>query len=418
MKRPASRSGLLLAALWGRGSGGGGFLGSVLAAAAGAAGIFAISLSVQIALDLETVFTRGTRDLPDREYLVISKKVDFSMTISPARTVFSEAEIEELRSLPGVLSVNPVVSNRFAASLVLDLGGFELGTELFFESVPDAFLGEAPVEWRWTEGDRKLPILIARDFLALYNLGFASSRGLPPVSESMLGMIGARADMTGPGGSMEFEAKIVGVTDRLSSILVPESFMRWANRSLALETGNAARRLIVETEPSRGASLHAFLKTREWERMREGGAAAGILGIGRTALALAGGVGILLSALATALMAFTLSLAVERARASIGIFRLLGYSRMRLGAVIGASGGAVVLSAAVMGAAGAVLAGSAVRSFLSATLGQSGSWGVPSAALFSAAALSLLFLLVLPAAGFALISGQERTGSVVKKKKM
>jgi hypothetical protein len=418
MRRPASRTRLLLAALWGRGSGKGGLLGTALAAAAGAAGIFTISLSVQLAVDLEGVFSRGTRNLPDREYLVVSKRVDLGMTITPARTVFSEAEIGELRSMPGVFSVNPVVSNRFAASLFLDFGGFELGTELFFESVPDAFLGEVPSDWHWAKGERTLPILISRDFLALYNLGFASSRGLPPVSESMLGMVGARAAASGPGGTMDFEAKIVGLTDRLSSILVPESFMSWANGALALEAGSAARRLIVETEPRRGAELDAFLKARDWERMREGGAAAGILGIGRTALILAGAVGALLSALAIGLMAFSLSLAVERSRGPIGVLRLLGYSRARLGALIGASGGIGVLSAAVAGAAGAVLAGAALRSFVSRTLGQTGPWGFPSAALLVAGGLSLLFLFLLPAAGFALIAGLERADAVVKNKKM
>jgi hypothetical protein len=311
-----------------------------------------------------------------------------------------------------------VVSNRFAASLFLGFGGYELGTELFFESVPDAFLGEVPYDWHWAEGERTLPILISRDFLALYNLGFASSRGLPPVSESMLGAVDARAIAGGPGGTMDFEAKIVGLTDRLSSILVPETFMSWANRALALETRSEARRLVVETEPRRGAALDAFLKTREWERMREGGAAAGILGIGRTALVLAGAVGALLSALSIALMAFSLSLAVERSRGPIGILRLLGYSRARLGALIGASGGIGVLFAAMAGAAGAVLAGAAIRGFISRTLGQTGPWGVPSAALLASGGLSILFLVLLPAAGFALIAGLERTVTVVKNRKM
>jgi len=418
MRRPVSSTRLLLAALWGRGSGKGGLLGTVFAAAAGAAGIFAISLSVQLAVDLEGVFTRGTRGLPDREYLVVSKKVDLGMTIAPVRTAFSEKEIGELASMPGVLSVSPVVSNRFAASLFLGFGGYELGTELFFESVPDAFLGEVPYDWHWTEGERTLPILISRDFLALYNLGFASSRGLPPVSESMLGAVDARAIASGPGGTMDLDAKIVGLTDRLSSILVPAAFMRWANGALALETQSSARRLVVETEPRRGAELDAFLKTREWERMREGGAAAGILGIGRTALVLAGAVGTLLSALSVALMAFSLSLAVERSRGPIGVLRLLGYSRARLGALIGASGGIGVLFAAMAGAAGAVLAGSAIRGFISRTLGQTGPWSVPSAVLLAAGGLSLLFLVLLPVAGFALITGLERTDTVVKNRKM
>ncbi len=403
MRRRVSRAGLLASAVWGRGSGSRGVLGSVISAAACAAAVFCVSLAVQLALDLERVFESGARGLPDREYVVVSKRIDLGKTVSPARTAFKESEIRELSSLPGVVSVSPVVSNRFAASLFLDLGGFELGTELFFESVPDAFLGDVPPQWRWSEGDTVVPIMISRDFLALYNLGFAASRGLPPVSEGMLGMIGARAELRGPGGSREFEARIAGVTDRLSSILVPESFMSWANRTLARDAESAARRLVVETEPSQGESLDAFLKARGWERMQEGGAAAGILGMGRTALTLAAAAGALLCVLAMALTAFSLSLAVERARDSIGVLRLLGYSRALLGSLIGASGGLVALAASAAGAVCAAVSASAVRGYVSRTLGNADAWGVPGAAFMTAGALALLFMALLQAAGFILL---------------
>jgi hypothetical protein len=328
------------------------------------------------------------------------------------RTAFTDAEIAELRELPGVEAVSPIVSNRFSAEMTLDFGGARLGTELFFEAVPDAFLGDAPTEWHWKEGDRILPILLSRDFLSLYNLGFASSRGLPPVSEGMLGMVKAQAGMAGPGGSVELDARIVGLTDRLSSILVPESFMSWANTSLAMKTRSAARRLVVETLPSRGAALNAFLNARNWERMREGGAAAGILSMGRTALALAGAVGALLSVLAAALLAFSLSLAVERSRGPIGVLRLLGYSRTRLATLMGLSGGAAVFCASAVGAGLAVIAASTLRGVVTRTLGQDGNWGFPAAALLAAAGLAVFFASLPPMTGYALIRALEKKEKV------
>jgi hypothetical protein len=300
------------------------------------------------------------------------------------------------------------VSNRFAASLSLDLGGSGLGTELFLESVPDDFLGELPPEWHWEKGDTLLPILISRDFLALYNLGFASSRGLPPVSEGMLGMVTAHAEAWGPGGRFESDARIVGLTDRLASILVPESFMRWANAAIALEEAGAARRLVVETEPSHASALDALLQKRGWERMKEGGAAAGILGIGRIALTLSAAAGAVLALLAAVLIGFSMSLTVERARGPIGALRLMGYSRARLGVFIGISGGIGILAAAAAAAACAWPAVAGIRGFISLTLGSEGLRKAPTAAFLAAGGLALLFAVLLPIAGFAQISALEK----------
>jgi hypothetical protein len=400
---------LLQSVFWGRGSSGrGGAFRTAVAALAGAAGIFSISLSVQLAVDLNAAFNRGTRGLPDREYVVVSKKIDLGMALAQGRSAFTDSEIALLATLPGVVSVDPVASNMFAASLSLRFGGVELGTEIFYESVSDDFLGELPEGWGWKEGERMLPILISRDFLALYNLGFAASRGLPPVSDAVLGMVSARSTVTGPGGTFDCEARIVGLTDRISSILVPQSFMSWANRAIALQARPAARRLVVETQPAKAAALDAFLRDRGWERNRQGGAAAGILALGRTALTVALSAGALLACLAVALLALSLSLAVERSRESIRVVRLIGYSRARLGVALGAGAGASVVAAAAAAAAGAGLVDGVARAFISRATGADGPVGIPAAALLTAGALAIVFACILPLAGWRLIARLDR----------
>ncbi len=406
---------LVLSALWGRGaSGARGIAGTVAAALACAAGLFAVSLSVQLALDLREAFGRGTRGLAGREYVVVSKRIALGAALAPQKTAFTREEIAAIASRPGILSVHPVISNRFEASLTLELGGTRLGTEIFYESVPDGFLGTLPQGWNWREDGAVLPIMISRDFLALYNLGFASSRGLPPVSESLLALVRAQAAVAGPGGSRVFQARIVGLTDRLSSILVPQSFMSWANRVIAREQEAPPRRLVVETEPAAATGLSAFLASRGWERAREGGAAAGVLELGEKALTAAGAGGALLAVVAVLLYLLSVSLTVERSRESIRVLRLLGYSRMRLGRALAASGGAGILAAALVGAGAAVYVDAAFRRMLLASLGAagpeglSGLGGAPMAVIMTACGLVLLFTALLFGTGLRLIARLDR----------
>ncbi len=424
---------LVLSALWGRGAWG--TAGTVAAALACAAGLFAVSLSVQLALDLREAFGRGTRGLAGREYVVVSKRIALGAALAPQKTAFTREEIAAISSRPGIVSVHPVISNRFEASLTLELGGTRLGTEIFYESVPDGFLGATPrghgwpkggartdaqalpQGWDWREDGTVLPIMISRDFLALYNLGFASSRGLPPVSESLLALVRAQAAVAGPGGSRVFQARIVGLTDRLSSILVPQSFMSWANRVIAREEEAAPRRLVVETEPAAATGLSAFLESRGWERAREGGAAAGVLELGEKALTAAGAGGTLLAVVAVLLYLLSVSLTVERSRESIRVLRLLGYSRMRLGWALAASGGAGILAAALVGAGAALYVDAAFRRMLLESLGAAGSGGLggtsslggaPAAVIVTACGLVLLFTALLFGTGLRLIARLDR----------
>lgn len=399
---------LLLSVFWGRGaSGKGSALRTAAAVIAGAVGVFAISLSAQLASDLRTAFATGAQGLPDREYIVISKKVDLGMALSEGRSAFSAEEMAAVEEAPGVLSVDPVVSNAFAAALSLRFGGVELGTEIFYESVPDDFLGSPPTGWGWKEGDQVIPIIVSRDFLALYNMGFAASRGLPAVPEAALGMVTARSVVSGTGGTLESKARIVGLTDRISSILVPRSFMTWANTTIAQRGSPPARRLIVQTAPSRSGGLEGMLKDRGWERAQQGGAAAGVLALARAILTAAVAAGALLAGLAVALLALSLSLAVERSRESIRVARLLGYPRATLALAL--AGGSTIGIAAVsaVAAACAVCVDHAFRAFIGQAAGT-GLSGIPAAALVAAACLAVVLAGVFPLAGLRLIARLDR----------
>lgn len=68
----------------------------------------------------------------------------------------------------------------------ISLAGIGMRTYLFFESVPDRFLDVRSDEWGFEEGSEFVPIILPRNYLNLYNFGFASTRGLPQVSEDLV----------------------------------------------------------------------------------------------------------------------------------------------------------------------------------------------------------------------------------------
>ena len=123
-----------------------------------------------------------------------------------------------------------------------------MSTMLFFESVPDRFVDGVASGWRFDERTGEVPIIISKDYLALYNFGFAGSAGLPQMSENILSGIPLRLTLTSDDGRRmrDFRGRVVGLSDRLNTILVPESFMEWSNRELGSGESHGPSRLIVD----------------------------------------------------------------------------------------------------------------------------------------------------------------------------
>lgn len=85
---------------------------------------------------------------------------------------------------------------------------------MFFESVPDAFVDVSLDKWHFDEGTQTIPIIIPRNYLNLYNFGFAQSRNLPKLSEGVMGLIQMDINMRGNGRVEQYKGNIVGFSNR------------------------------------------------------------------------------------------------------------------------------------------------------------------------------------------------------------
>lgn len=183
------------------------------------AGLVLILIALQLHIHInKLLFSR--QNAGSGQYLTVSKAS--SMLNNNNR--FTAKELVAIRQQPFVESIGMFSTNRFQASVKIDkLIRFQ--TLIFLESVPSTFIDDVPEDWYWHEGQSFVPIIIPRDFVNLYNYGFAPSRGMPQVSPDMIMLLPMTLDVQGNNGKgSRYDAQIVGLSDRISSVLVPKVF--------------------------------------------------------------------------------------------------------------------------------------------------------------------------------------------------
>lgn len=263
------------------------------------------------------------------DYVVLSKKVE-GIGFNPIS--FSEEEIAALSQEKWAKKVGRFSSSQFAVNGSVNLGGKSMSTYLFFESVPDEFFDVKPRDWTFSPEKRFVPIILCKDYLTLYNFGFAVPQGLPQVSEEIIGAIPITLRLTGESMEPEyFEAAIVGFSSRLNTIAVPQSFMDWANtRYGRLPEEEGASRLIVQVDRFASASMNEYLSQHDIEiagDKKEQGNISHFLGI-VSAVVTTNGVVICL--LAMFILVLSIFLLLQKSREKLRNLMLLGYHPLRV----------------------------------------------------------------------------------------
>lgn len=180
------------------------------------------------------------------DYYIVSKKVK-GINLDPV--AFKEDEIKEIAQQPWVKKLGKFTSADFSVSASINMGGKGMSSYLFFESVPDDFFDNLPYGWGFDSIKKFVPIVLNRDYLALYNFGFALPQGLPQLSEEMIGTVPLKLVIKGKNGkSGIFDAGVVGFSSRLNTIAVPQDFMNWANKEFSSETSPETSRLILKID--------------------------------------------------------------------------------------------------------------------------------------------------------------------------
>lgn len=280
--------------------------------------LFSIQLYLQIQKILQPSKSRT-------QYLIISKKINLGNTLMLSRAEFGKSEIEDLKKQPFVAEVGTFISNQFEV-LAFSKGKIPFMTEIFFESVPDQMLDKIPDNWSWNENAEFVPVILSQDMLNLYNFGFAIGKGLPQLSPSTVNMVSANLKISGPKGERAMNAKIVGFSERISSILVPQSFMIWANNQIGPGRDDAPGRLILKVPNPADPRLAAYFERKNYqineERLSIGKAGALV----QTVMSIIGLAGLLFIFLSVAVLMMNFRLILAEAKEEIRLLLQLGYT--------------------------------------------------------------------------------------------
>ncbi len=295
-------------------------IGQVIGAAVGAfIGLTLLLFSLQTWFDLHKIL-RGSSE--GDNYVILNKPVSLANTIF-GKSVFKDDEIKDIGNQSFTKSVAPITANRYKVSA--SSNAINLYTELFFESVPREHLDVQDPDFRWQTGQTEVPIIMSKDYLALYNFGFAISQGLPQFTPSTIRKVSFDINIKGKGTEKSFVGRIIGFSNRINSILVPESFMAYANDQFGDQPDLGTGRILLKVANPYDKTLGNYLNEHGYE-LSTGRLIGGKLGsiLNATIVALAV-IGILLMLLSTLVFILNYQLIISKSAADITLLRQIGY---------------------------------------------------------------------------------------------
>jgi hypothetical protein len=201
----------------------------VFATAGALIGLTALLLSLQLILDVQS-FHSNEEELFGPNSVVIQKKVTKLTTIGINSTEFTPDDIKALREKEFITDVAPFASADFKVGIseVEGDGLPHFYADMFFQSIPNRFM-DIDVDWNWNEKSEFIPIVLPRDFIMIINYGFAQSQGMNQISEDLLMAARLTIHINGNGQKTTMIGRVVGFSQKISSILVPESFLTYSN---------------------------------------------------------------------------------------------------------------------------------------------------------------------------------------------
>lgn len=295
-------------------------------ALAGMVGMAILLGSVQAYRDIRPIVSQPDSFLRG-DFLVLSKRVGALQALGVGSTDFTPEELGELARQPFVASVGGFTPADYRISGSVGAGGMRFSTYLFFEAVPDRFLDVEADAWHYEPGAAEVPIIIPRNYVNLYNYGFARSQGLPQLSEGIFQRVSIDLELSGNGRREHFRGRIVGLSNRLNTILVPEAFIRWSNERFGRGAGERnPSRVIVETSRPVDGQATAYLARHGYETegdVRDDGRAAHLL---RAVTGGTAAIGLLFSVMAFYVLVLSIFLVLQKSREKLADLLLLGYA--------------------------------------------------------------------------------------------
>ncbi len=286
-------------------------------------GVLLLLCSVQLYININQLLKDRNPRSTGFDYISVTKKItDASMGKEHS---FSAQELAELKQQPFIQDATPLVANNFSVSAS---GGSMLPftTDIFLEAIDEDFIDTIPPSFTWKEGQAMVPIIIASDYLELYNTVFAPSRGLPQISGSSVSALLVQLECTGVNGTQIFKGNIVAQSDRINSVIVPLNFLQWANKNIANITSSNPSRIFVKTTDANNPDFLNYLEKNNYQVNKDKTKFGRVKQILQGVVGGLGGFSLLVIVLAMLLFSFYLQLMIARSKDNLLLLLTLGYS--------------------------------------------------------------------------------------------
>lgn len=305
-------------------------------------GMIVILGGIQVYSDLKPLVA-GDNALIGNDYVVISKPVKRLNS----KTNFSDEEIKQLEEQDFTLRLGKFTPAQYKVYGGVNIGGQGFATYMFFEAIPDEFIDVRSKEWKFQKAKRKVPIIIPRNYLNLYNFGFSqTSDQLPQITESMMKDLELELTLSGGNHSDKFKGQVVGFTDRLNTILVPYDFIEWSNKRYAKDEKVEFSRLILEVENPSDPNLLNYFKEHGYAAEDKPAESNKALFLLQVSVAVIIGIGVLFSILSLIILTLSIHLLLQKNIEKLRTLIQIGYKPSTVAAPYNAI--TIILSASIM----------------------------------------------------------------------
>jgi len=289
-------------------------------------GLSIVLLAVQFYRDVRPVFS-DEESFIRKDYLIVTRTVTGAGAMMGNKGEFGEADIADLEAQPWCRQVGRFTSSDFAVDARLGVGsGHAMHSQFFFESIPDEFIDVDPEQWGFDPANPEVPVIISRDYLSLYNFGFAATQGMPRISEGQAGMIPLQFTLSGNGQRDVVPGRIVGFSSRLNTVIVPEEFMSWANARYNAGVTPQPQRLIVEVSKPGDVKIEQYMTDHHLDVAGDKMSSSKANRFLTVIISLVIAVGIVISLLSFFVLLLSIYLLLQKNTRKLQDLLLLGYS--------------------------------------------------------------------------------------------
>ena len=230
-------------------------------------GLSLLFLSIQLYLDIKTTSTQEN-NIIQNDYIVVKKKVSELSSFGINNNCFSNQELEELSAQNFVKSMAVFQGCRYKVFVQLSQNGGafpEFSTLAYFESIPDKYIDVETQNWNWKEKDSIVPLILPSNYIDAYNFGIALSMGTPQLSKKLLSTVPFKVKIEGNQKKKTYYSKVIGFSDRINSILVPDSFLKYTNTIYGNTNTNSNGKIIIETINAKSQRINDFLAQNNYQ---------------------------------------------------------------------------------------------------------------------------------------------------------